>query len=69
MPPIGRLIGILAGLAVSWGAQHNLTLNESEVIALFMAAYAGAHTLYRKWRAGNDADSRISHDDLPKGTL
>ena len=50
MPPIGRALGIAAGFAVSYAAQHGLTLNQSEVLAIFMASYSAVHTAYRVWR-------------------
>lgn len=49
MPPIGRLLGIAAGFAVSYAAQHGLTLNETEVLAIFMSVYSGVHSIYRHY--------------------
>lgn len=69
MPPIGRLLAILASLLVGKAAEYGLTLDPAELTTLMLGVYAGLHTLYRKWRAGRDNTSSIGVNQLPKGTL
>jgi hypothetical protein len=40
-----RLLGLAAGLFVTWAAQHGLTLDVKEITALFVAVYAVVHSL------------------------
>jgi hypothetical protein len=69
MPIGGRLIGVLAAWLVGWAAQYGLTLSETEVVAIMLAVYGAAHSIYRSWRAKNDKTSPINAESLPKGTL
>jgi hypothetical protein len=50
MPPIGRLIGVVAGYAAVKAAELGVNIGEAELITIFTGAYALAHTLYRVWR-------------------
>lgn len=69
MPIGGRLIGVIAAWLVAWAAEKGLTLDEKEVIAIMLAAYGAAHSIYRAWRAKHDVDAPINAESLPKGTL
>lgn len=69
MPPIGRLLAVVASFIVGWASDHNLTLSEPEVTAIMLGVYGASHTAYRKWRANRDMKSEISANQLPKGTL
>lgn len=69
MPPIARLLAVLAAWLVGWAADNGLTLDPEQVTAIMLTIYAGVHTLYRKERVKRDDKAQISPEGLPKGTL
>jgi hypothetical protein len=70
MPAIGRLLGIFAGFLATWLTEQGYgQVDEKQLFVIFMSAYAGAHTLYRTWRARRDKSTTIKPSELPKGTL
>jgi hypothetical protein len=69
MPPIGRLLGLIAAWAVGYAAENNVQLDESTLLFLMMGVYSAGHTAYRKVRAKRDFTATIKSNELPKGTL
>jgi hypothetical protein len=54
MPPIGRLIGVVAGYVAVRLTNAGFNVGEAELITIFTGVYALAHTVYRVYRSRRD---------------